>query len=57
MSPSQRKGMGAELLEKGWVKSKGTEEETQRGEDHGWEAPGHQGAVKVWVSGECSEMG
>ena len=28
-SPDRRKGMGAELLEKGWVKSKGTEEETQ----------------------------
>lgn len=28
-SPNRRKGMGAELLEKGWVKNKGTEEETQ----------------------------
>lgn len=28
-TPDQWKGMGAELLEKGWVKSKGTKEETQ----------------------------
>lgn len=46
-----RKGKGAELLAKGWVKSKGTEQETQRGEDCGWEAPGHPGTARIWVSG------
>lgn len=29
MCPNWRTGMGPELLGKGWVKSKGTEEETQ----------------------------
>lgn len=29
LSPIWRKGVGVEVLEKGWVKSKGSEEKTQ----------------------------